>query len=124
MAIIRKIFGPFKNEIEKKSGKPIMRWYFFGIRGDHTTAHWVLTFNPETRKFTANGLVVGQGLGGHTMRKVEQALPNYGTNPIHTGMFLKGDETPVMEGRVVDLLQARLKPEEIAKATALLIVTR
>lgn len=124
MAIVRKIFGPFKNEIEKKVGKPVMRWYFFGIRGDHTTAHWVLTFNPETRKFTANGLVVGQGLGGRTMRKVEQALPNYGTDPVHTGMFLKGDETPVMEGRVVDLLQARLKLEDIAKASALAITRR
>ncbi|RBO90484.1 hypothetical protein DFR47_11345 [Pseudochrobactrum asaccharolyticum] len=123
MAIVRKIYGPFNYEVVKKGTTHTARWYFNGIRGDYTTAHWVLIFNPETREFSASGNVVGQGLGGRTMRSIEQSLSDYGVKCVHDKMFLR-DNDPVLEGRVVDLLKARLSPEAIAKASALAIIRK
>lgn len=123
MAIVRKIYGPFNYEVVKKGATHTARWYFNGIRGDYTTAHWVLIFNPETREFSASGNVVGQGLGGRTMRSIEQSLSDYGVKCVHDKMFLR-DNDPVLEGRVVDLLKARLSPEAIAKASALAIIRK
>lgn len=124
MPIIRKVFGPFSGETFLDAGKHKARWYFIGIRDDYATAHWVLIFDPSTRQFRASSIPVGEGLGGRVMRKVEASLPKAGRDEsANPKMWLNGDE-PVMEGKVSDILKSKLKPEDIAKATALAIIKR
>lgn len=123
MAIIRKAYGPFKFETWKDHEGWKARWHFIGIRGDYTTAHWSLTFTAQNRKFLANNTRIGE-VGGPAMRAVERHLPKKGrAEEAHPKAWLSDDD-PVMSGTVTDILRSKLKPEDIARVTAIAIVRK
>ncbi|MDR6954157.1 hypothetical protein J2X65_003525 [Ancylobacter sp. 3268] len=124
MAIIRKVLGPFSPEAVHPGTKDAeLRWYFVGIRGDQTTAHWALIFKAEDRKFTVSTSQLGSAWRGNSMARASRELGDaYPSVVVHPDAFLDG--SPVEEGRVVDILRKRLNPEDFAKATALAIARR
>lgn len=120
MAIIRKVFGPFAREINAIGDE--VRWYFNGIRGDRTMGHWSLTYYVKTREFKAANIPIGD-LFGKRNRLAIAGLPNNGTGEdVHPDAWL--DDTPVMEGRITDILRQHLPPADIATVTALSITRR
>ncbi|MCO5730108.1 hypothetical protein [Rhizobium sp. SSA_523] len=120
MPIIRRVFGPF-HLVEKNGAEPEIRWHFNGIRGDKTTAHWVLIFNARERRFKASNIKISDSLMGRSRKALASlAIPAEVTSEdAHPDAWL--DERPVMEGTVTDILKAKLSPADIAKATALAI---
>lgn len=125
MAIVRRVFGPFHREI-KDQGRVTeeLHWHFFGIRGDRTTAHWTLVFDPRKRSYRATNNPINSSLIGRSLK----ALIAQGIDPVvknesaHPDAFL--DESPVMEGTITSILKSKLSPQDIAKATAMVIVKR
>ena len=130
MPIIRRVFGPFHPEIvqeEKLDGLRMiryqaMRWYFNGIRGDKTTAHWSLTFDPNARIFSATNIRISDRMIGRSRTALISAgiKPEVTSEDAHPDAWL--DDSPVMEGRISDILKSKLTSEDIAKATALAIL--
>lgn len=120
MPIVRKVFGPFAPE-RVGGALPELRWYFFGIRGDRSTAHWVLVFNPRTRKYSASSIPINDCLIGRSRKALwrENIDPTVKDETTHPDAWL--DDTPVMEGKISQILKAKLPPAEIAKATAMAI---
>lgn len=121
MPIIRKVYGPFSRE---PVGGGEIKWYFHGIRDDYTVASWILTYVISTRKFTAAARPPTEPVG-RVMRAVMEHLPkDYHKQVKHTRMFIEGDDSPVEEGRIVDILKKRLKPEDFGRAAALAILRK
>ena len=125
MPIIRKVFGPFAPELVHP-GQTFqeLRWHFFGIRGDKTTAHWVLVFKPGTRTYSASNIPINDGLIGRSRKALyaEKINPIVKDETAHPDAWL--DDSPVMEGRIADILKSKLSAADIAKATALAITRR
>lgn len=122
MAIIRKVFGPFARDISDNAWAAEIRWYFHGIRGDYTVAHWALVFDPKTRTFRATNIQIGQMVGRRN-RAVAKALPKDGIGEeAHPHAWL--DDSPVKEGTVSEILKQYLSREDIALASALAITRR
>lgn len=101
-----------------------LRWFFFGIRGDGGMANWVLTYNVTNRTFNASNTGSIQ-LVGRSRKAAFDATGSADAGPVTDPfMFIKGDDTLTQEGKVTDILRNRLKPEDIAKATAASIASR
>jgi hypothetical protein len=79
-------------------------WKFSGARHNGAYARWHLAFWFDSRRFTTRPLLRHQGDTNRDMQI--EAMPSF------SGL-------PVIEGRMTDLLRARLKPEHIAEATRL-----
>ena len=124
MAIIRRVFGPFHPEEHLDRQDPELRWYFNGIRGDKTMAHWVLVFLPKTRKWTASNIAINDGLVGRSRwTLVKLGIPTeVSAENAHPDAWL--DDRPVMEGTITSILKQHLRPVDIARATALSITRR
>nr|CAD6606110.1 hypothetical protein RNT25_01787 [arsenite-oxidising bacterium NT-25] len=121
MPIIRKVFGPFHPEqtAPRSPSTTDLRWYFNGIRGDKTTAHWVLVFDPRKRKWSASNIPIGELDGKRNRSGLAQlGIPREVKNEdVHPDAWL--DDSPVMEGTISSILKSKLSPEDIAKAMAL-----
>jgi hypothetical protein len=124
MAIIRRVFGPFHPEEHLDRQDPELRWSFNGIRGDKTMAHWVLVFLPKKRKWTASNISIKDTLVGRSRIGLDKQgiSPDVKEEAAHPDAWL--DDRPVMEGTVTDILKKHLRPDDIARATALSITRR
>lgn len=123
MPIIRRVFGPFAPE-RVGGALPELRWYFFGIRGDRTTAHWVLVFECNARRFCARSIPIKDNLIGRSRRALSTAgiSPEVQDETHHPDAWLDG--STVMEGTITEILKSKLPPAEIAKATAMAVLKR
>ena len=125
MAIIRKVFGPFHPETVHPGSKiEELRWHFIGIKVDKMTAHWTLVFDPRKRTYRVNNNANSGGLIGRSLKAVikQKIDPIVKGETAHPDAWLDG--SPVMEGTITNILKSKLPPEEIAKATALVIKRR
>jgi hypothetical protein len=96
MAAIKEVWGPHKTTLYSNR----IVWSFTGVRANGLHSKWVLTFYFDSRKFRTKHIRTEDD------DRTAQ-LPGLAriTNP--------------MEGRVADMLRAKLKPEHIAEATRL-----
>lgn len=125
MPIIRRVFGPFHPEhIHPGTQAEELRWHFIGIKDDKTTAHWTLTFDPRKRKYRVVNNISSGGLIGRSRKAliVEKIDPVIKGETAHPDAWL--DDSPVMEGTIATILKSKLSPEDIARATALVIARR
>lgn len=125
MAIIRKVFGPFHPEnIHPGTQAEELRWHFIGIKDDKTTAHWTLVFDPRKRTYRVNNNTSSGGLIGRSRKALiaQKIDPGVKGETAHPDAWL--DDSPVMEGTITSILKSKLSPEDIARATALVIARR
>lgn len=121
MAIIRRVWGPFAPEAQVIGQTTYqLHWSFFGIRDDMTMAHWTLVFETEKRKFRVNNNPLDVLRAIPYQRRL--SLPGLTTPIAHPNAFL--DDRPVEQGRIVDILKSRLRPEDFARCTALAIARK
>lgn len=109
MVALRKVLGPFgRQELGGRFGGEVktVKYGFIAIRADHSTAHYSLNYDVETRAFTASV--------SHS-RNVQTKHPN---------LFLGQGGAMVIEGLLVDILKSRLPPADIAHLTALSLLRR
>lgn len=110
MAIIRKVFGPTRMAAD--TGK--LRWLFSGVKEDGTEGHWVLTYTAHNRRFYAGPVRT------YDLKQKARALMGVGALKLNAD---EPDEGP-FQGKITDILKSKLRPEDIAKATAMAITRR
>ena len=99
MITVRQIWGPFHPSTERLGSNVVMRWYFHGIRADHSMARWVLKYETGKGKFSASARPFSTS-----------KIPD----PNQQDMFLKKPGGQIETGKVVDLLRKRLSPRDKA----------
>lgn len=119
MAILRKVYGPFSREMNMRGDE--ITWYFHGIRDDYSMGHWQLIYYAEKRKFRAINLPLSSHGEGRVMRSVSNQIGKLQvTNPDQFAIA----GSPVLEGRITDILRNQLSEAEIASAVAVTILKR
>ncbi|MES0218049.1 hypothetical protein NKL07_22130 [Mesorhizobium sp. C280B] len=103
MAKIKTIWGP----LTTLRGADRFAWLFSGVREDGSRAEWRLLFFFDSRRFTTR-LVKRKDAVRTLQRMTEPDL-------FRLPEVARSETT---EGRVTDLLRARLAPKHIAEATA------
>lgn len=106
MAKVKAIWGPVA---EKYAGGRRMTWRFTVVFEEGTTRSYTLAFSLSTRRFRALAAGKDTQLAKYAEAMSQRDLLSH---------LPELKRAPLLEGRMTDLLRARLSDEQIAEATA------